>query len=162
MLQSKFHLSSSNNVMWFSSFSIFFPRFYVYSSFFTIYVTSTIDEASRKELCNEGSVGKIVLEILKEIYHHLLLYPMNFLTYILMVSVLLHHLWLLMSLMNCCGPLMEMRFMCSALNFSHLILRFLLINFLLIPFNCILILISFLFILLYYILKQLVILVGIF
>ncbi len=28
---------------------------------------STIDEASRKKLCNEGSIGKNVLEILKEI-----------------------------------------------------------------------------------------------
>jgi hypothetical protein len=28
---------------------------------------STIDEASRKKLCNEGSIGKNVLEILKKI-----------------------------------------------------------------------------------------------
>jgi hypothetical protein len=148
--------------MWFSSFSTFFPCFYVYSSFFTIYVTSTIDETSRKELCNEGSIGKIVLEILKEILPSSSSLSNEFFDLHPYGSVLLHHLWLLMSLMNCCGPLMEMRFMCSALNFNHLMLRFLLINFLLIPFNCILILISFLFILLYYILKQLVILVGIF
>ncbi len=89
----------------------------------------------------------------KRSYFHHLLYPMNSLTYILMVSVILHHLWLLMSLMNCCGPLMEMIFMCSALNFIHLMLRFLLINFLLIPFNCILILISLLFIFTYNILS---------
>jgi hypothetical protein len=52
--------------------------------------------------------------------------------------------------------------MCNALNVIHQMLPFMLINLLLIPFSCILILISLLFILLYYILKQLVILVGIF
>ncbi len=100
----------------------------------------------------------------KRSYLDLLLYPMNSLSCILLVYVLLHlllqHHWLLMSLMNCCGPLMEMTFMYNALNFTNLLLLFLLINLLLIPFSCILILISLIFILFYYILKQLVIFVG--
>jgi hypothetical protein len=41
--------------MWLSS------LVFVYSFFFTI------DEASRKKLCSEGSIGKNVLEILKKI-----------------------------------------------------------------------------------------------
>jgi hypothetical protein len=39
---------------------------------------STIDEASRKKLCNEGSIGKNVLEILKEILPSSFFYPRNF------------------------------------------------------------------------------------
>ncbi len=35
--------------------------------FFTIFVMSTTDEASWKKLCNEGSIGKYVFKILKEI-----------------------------------------------------------------------------------------------
>ncbi len=162
---------------WISSFifkqcNVIFFFFYFFSPllclFFYFYyiVMFTIDEASRKKLCSEGSIEKKFLKFWKRSYFHLLLYLMNSLTYILMVSVvlhlLLHHLWLLMSLMNCCGPLMEMTFMWSALNFIHVMLPFLLINVLLIPFSCILVLISFLFILLYCILKQFVILVGIF
>ncbi len=53
------------NVIFFLLYFLF--HFCVYSIFFSIFVMSTIDEASRKKLCNEGSIGKNVLEILKEI-----------------------------------------------------------------------------------------------
>jgi hypothetical protein len=53
---------------------------------------------------------------------------MNSLICIFLVSILLHlllhHHWLLMSLMSCCGPLMEMTFMCDALRFMNLLLTF--------------------------------------
>ncbi len=105
----------------------------------------------------------MVLKFWKKDYLHLLLCPMNYLTYILMVFVLLHILlhqdWLfIVSLMNCCGPLMEIICMCSALKF----ISFLLINLLLILLSCIMKLVSLLFILFYCILKQMVICVGIF
>jgi hypothetical protein len=51
---------------------------------------STIDEASRKKLSNEGSLGKNVLEILKEILTSFSFLSNEFLTYILMVFVILH------------------------------------------------------------------------
>jgi len=51
---------------------------------------STIDEASRKKLSNEGSIGKNVLEILKEILTSFSFLSNEFFTYILMVFVILH------------------------------------------------------------------------
>ncbi len=35
--------------------------------FYTIFVMFTIDETCRKKLCSEGSIGKNVLEILKDV-----------------------------------------------------------------------------------------------
>ncbi len=58
--------------------------------FFTIFVMSTIDEASTKKLSNEGSIGKNVLEILKEILTSFSFLSNEFFTYILMVFVILH------------------------------------------------------------------------
>jgi len=51
---------------------------------------STIDQASRKKLCNEGSIGKNGLEILKEILSSSSFLSKEFLTYIPMVFVILH------------------------------------------------------------------------
>jgi hypothetical protein len=51
---------------------------------------STIDEASTKKLSNEGSIGKNVLEILKEILTSFSFLSNEFFTYILMVFVILH------------------------------------------------------------------------
>ncbi len=80
----------------------------------------------------------------------------------ILIHLLLHHHWLLMSLMSRCGPSMEMTFMFNALRFMNLLLTFLLIILLLIIINYIFKLISLFFILLYCILKQMVICVNIF
>lgn len=134
---SQLHLASSHNIMWFSC-------FYVCSFSFIIYAMSIIDETFGKKLFSESFARENFLEILKEI-----LVSSSFLSSDLFD---LHP--------SGFYPVTPFITPSLIINVPDELLWF--TNGDDIPLSCIMILISLIFILLYYILKKLVIIVGIF
>ncbi len=102
---------------------------------------SIVHETFKEKLCSEGSTRKYNLDILKEIMHLSSSLSSEFFDMckygFCPATPFITPLMTTNFLISCCGPLMEMAFMCSALNFMNLLLVFLLINLLLIPYSCI-------------------------